>query len=65
MWLLTKLSRRAVIGTSLVAMLALTGCGFELRGQNARAETLGQYPIAVVSSAPNSEFTSQLRTALS
>ena len=65
MWLLTKLSRRAVIGTSLVAMLALTGCGFELRGQNARAKTLGQYPIAVVSSAPNSEFTSQLRTALS
>ena len=65
MWLLTKLSRRAAIGTSLVALLALTACGFELRGQNARAETLGQYPIAVVSAAPNSEFTSQLRTALS
>lgn len=65
MWLLTKLSRRAAIGTSLVALLALTACGFELRGQNARAETLGQYPIAVVSAAPNGEFTSQLRTALS
>lgn len=65
MWSLTKLSQRIAIAASLLAVLALTSCGFELRGQNARAETLGQYPIAVVSSAPNSEFTGQLRTALS
>ena len=69
MWLLTKLCRRSPTRVSLVALLALTlalaGCGFELRGQNARAVTLGQYPISVVSPAPNSEFTSQLRTALS
>ena len=65
MWLLTKLSRRTAIAASLLSLLALAGCGFELRGQNARAETLGLYPIAVVSAAQNSEFTSQLRTALS
>lgn len=65
MWLLTKLSRRTTIVASLISLLALAGCGFELRGQNARAETLGLYPIAVVSASPNSEFTSQLRTALS
>lgn len=64
MWLLTKLSRRTAIAASLLSLLALAGCGFELRGQNARAETLGLYPIAVVSAAQNSEFTSQLRTAL-
>ena len=65
MWLLTRLSLRTTIAASLLSLLALTSCGFELRGQNARAETLGLYPIAVLSAAPNSEFTSQLRTALS
>ena len=65
MWLLNRLSVRTAIATSLLSLLALTGCGFELRGQNARAETLGLYAIAVVSAAPNDEFTSQLRTALS
>lgn len=64
MWSLTKLAQRIAIAASLASMLALTACGFELRGQNARAETLGLYPVAVVSASPNSEFTSQLRTGL-
>ena len=64
MWLLTRFP---LLGRALACMLlalVLTSCGFELRGQNVRAETLWLYPISVVSSAPNSEFASQLRTSL-
>jgi LPS-assembly lipoprotein len=65
MWLLTKPSWRLAWPT-LVVMLASTllSCGFELRGQNDRANTLGRYPIAVISQAPSSEFTAELRDEL-
>ena len=64
MWLLTRFPLRGRAPAGMLLALVLTSCGFELRGQNARAETLGLYPISVVSSAPNSEFASQLRTSL-
>ena len=65
MWLLTRQSRRVVWRTmALVLASTLVSCGFELRGQDDRAMSLGRYPIAVVSQAPSSEFTAELRGEL-
>ena len=65
MWSPTKQWRRVLCRAALVLLAStLVGCGFELRGQSDRAATLGQYPIAVVSQAPSSEFAAQLRGEL-
>jgi outer membrane lipopolysaccharide assembly protein LptE/RlpB len=65
MWSLTKhpLTHLKIVTVFLIVN-SLAGCGFELRGQTDRAATLGRYPIAVVSQAPNSEFSSELRSEL-
>lgn len=65
MWLPTSSAKRYIKRLALAFLAAaLTGCGFELRGQYDRAATFGRYPLAIVSAAPNSEFSSQLRTQL-
>ena len=56
-----RVLRRAAL---MLLASSLVSCGFELRGQSDRATALGQYPIAVISQAPSSEFAAQLRGEL-
>jgi LPS-assembly lipoprotein len=65
MWSLTKRRRSALNAVASVLLAtSLVACGFELRGQSDGAETLSRYPVVLVSAAPSSEFSGQLRNAL-
>ena len=65
MWSPIKQWCRVLCRTALVMLAStLVSCGFELRGQSDRAATLGRYPIALISKAPSSELTAQLRREL-
>ena len=65
MWSLTKRCRSALNAVASVLLAtSLVACGFELRGQSSGAETLSRYPVMLVSAAPSSEFSGQLRNAL-
>ena len=65
MWSLIKHRRSALNAVASVLLAtSLVACGFELRGQSDRADTLSRYSVALVSAAPSSEFSGQLRSAL-